>query len=155
MPNQQFRDAIHILLALAFAGKRMDSRQLAGSVQTNPVVIRRLLQSLRRSGLISVRLGRSGGASLRRNPARISLLDVYDAVQFPTTIARCQRKAVRQCPISRSMKEIMNDVASHAENALRQSLRRRKLSGLLRQLGDQSRQSRSSKMTPKKQRLSR
>jgi len=135
MVNQQFRDALHILLALAFAGEMMDSRQLAASINTNPVVVRRLLQSLRRSGLVTVCPGRNGGAALCRKPSEISLLEIYEAVRPAPAIGICHRKTRRGCPVSCSMKEIMSDLAARTERAVRRDLRTTKLSGLLRRVG--------------------
>ena len=72
--------AIHILAVLSFAGKEpRTSDLLARSVNTNPVVVRRLLSLLKKAGLIDVQRG-AGGSILNRNPDSITLLDVYKAV---------------------------------------------------------------------------
>lgn len=72
--------AIHILAVLSFAGKEpRTSDLLARSVNTNAVVVRRLLSQLKKAGLIEVRRG-AGGSILNRQPRDITLLDVYKAV---------------------------------------------------------------------------
>ena len=72
--------AIHILAVLSFSGTEpQTSELLARSVNTNPVVVRRLLSLLKKAGLIDVRRG-AGGSTLRREPENITLLDVYKAV---------------------------------------------------------------------------
>lgn len=72
--------AIHILAVLSFSGNEpQTSELLARSVNTNPVVVRRLLSLLKKAGLIDVRRG-AGGSTLRREPENITLLDVYKAV---------------------------------------------------------------------------
>ena len=72
--------AIHILAWMALAQQRgqepLTSDQVAASVNTNPVIIRRGLGDLRRAGLVKVRHGTGAGWSLARTPAEISLLDV-------------------------------------------------------------------------------
>ena len=65
MVNQQFTFAVHIMTALACAPGLMDSQTLAASVNTNPVVVRRLLLALRRAGLIETQAGQTW----RRPPA--------------------------------------------------------------------------------------
>lgn len=72
--------AVHILALLSFAGKEYRSSDLlARSVNTNPVVVRRLTSQLKKAGLVDVRRG-LGGTALNRRPEEITLLDVYKAV---------------------------------------------------------------------------
>jgi Rrf2 family protein len=132
--NQQFTFAVHILAALAFAGEIVDSRTLAASVNTNPVVVRRLLLALRRAGLIRTFPGKHGGALLRRKPERITLLDVYQAVEPRPVVAVNERKPFRHCPVSCHIKPIMNRVAENAERAVRRQLRTITLKEIVRQI---------------------
>ncbi len=124
MVNQQFTFAVHIMTALAFANEKMDSGALAASVNTNPVVVRRLLLALRRAKLIETYAGKNGGAKLRRKPSQISLVDIYDAVEPRPVIALNERQALRQCDVSCHMKRIMRSVAESTEDAVRKHLRR-------------------------------
>ena len=122
------------MTALAFAQCRMDSSTLAASVNTNPVVVRRLLLAL-----APRRLDRNPGWQKRRRPtkphaAAITLLDIYDAVEPRPVIARNERKAMRHCPVSCQMKNIMSDVAEGTEAAVRKHLRGIPLQSLLRQV---------------------
>jgi Rrf2 family protein len=130
--NQQFSFAVHIMTALAFAGSIMDSESLAHSVNTNPVVVRRLLLALRRAGLIKTFAGKHGGACLARTPNRITLRDIYDAIEPRPAIAVSHRKAWKHCPVSCRMEHIMSSISSDAEDALRNHLRTIKLTSLLR-----------------------
>jgi Rrf2 family protein len=132
--NQQFTFAVHILTVLAFSGDIVDSRTVAASVNTNPVVVRRLLLALRRAGLVDTCTGKRGGAKLAKSARQISLLDVYDAVEPRPVIAINKRKALRQCPVSCSMKQIMQRVSTGAEEAIRSHLRNITLQQLLRRI---------------------
>jgi Rrf2 family protein len=132
--NQQFTFAVHILTALAFSDARMDSQKLAASINTNPVVIRRLLLGLRRARLVETATGKHGGTKLSRKPAQISLLEIYDAVQPRPVIALNERKAFKRCPVSCSMREIMRGVAAGTEEAVREHLRGISLQQLLRKV---------------------
>ena len=124
MVNQQFTFAVHIMTALAFSpGEVMGSQTLAASVNTNPVVVRRLLLALRRAGLIETFAGKHGGARLRREPNRISLVDIYDAVESRPVIPVNERKVSRYCRVSCNMKSIMSSVAESTEQAVRKHLR--------------------------------
>lgn len=134
MVNQQFTFAVHIMTALGFSGEVMDSQTLAESVNTNPVVVRRLLLALRRAKLVETYTGKKGGAKLLKKPEQISLLQIYDAVQPRPLIAISERKASRHCRVSCNMKEIMSGVAGGAEQAVRRHLREITLQSLLRKV---------------------
>lgn len=122
------------MTALACSAGRMDSAQLARSVNTNPVVVRRLLLALRQAGLIETFAGKNGGARLAKGASQISLRDIYDAVEPRPVIAISKRKAWRSCPVSCRMKEIMTSVSESAEDAMRNHLSTVTLQKLVRQI---------------------
>ena len=63
---------IHMLTIFALKpGESLTSEFIADSVNTNPVVIRRLLGSLRDAGIVESRTGVGGGWSLLVNPERV------------------------------------------------------------------------------------
>ncbi len=135
MVNQQFTFAVHIMTALAFSPREViGSQTLAASVNTNPVVVRRLLLALRRAGLIETFTGKHGGARLRKRPREISLLDIYDAVEPHPVIRVNERKVFKKCPVSCNMKSVMSRVAEGAEDAVRKHLRGIALAQLVRKV---------------------
>ena len=139
MVNQQFTFAVHIMTALAFSpGEVIGSQTLAASVNTNPVVVRRLLLALRRARLIETFAGKHGGARLRKKPDRISLAEIYDAVESPQVILVNERKALRRCRVSCNMKDIMSGVAESTEQAVRKHLRGITLAQLVRKVRPRS-----------------
>ena len=73
--------AVHTLLAIEYfhLEYKVTSEFIASSVCVNPVVIRRILLQLKDAGLVDVARG-SGGATLKKPPQSITLLDVYRAV---------------------------------------------------------------------------
>jgi Rrf2 family protein len=133
--NQQFTFAVHILTVLAFSpGEVIGSQILAASVNTNAVVVRRLLLALLRARLIETFTGKHGGARLRKKPREISLMDVYDAVEPRPVIPVNERKAFSKCYVSCNMKSIMSRVAGSTEDAVRNHLRGITLAELVRAL---------------------
>jgi DNA-binding IscR family transcriptional regulator len=73
---------IHILTIFALKpDEPLTSDFIACSVNTNPVVIRRLLGSLRAAGIVDSKTGVGGGWSLLVDPERITLLDILRAVE--------------------------------------------------------------------------
>ena len=71
----RFAFAVHVLAVLAYRDSQVSacSDALAGSVNTNPVVIRRLLSQLRNAGLVKTQQGVRGGATLELPPEEITL----------------------------------------------------------------------------------
>jgi len=120
--NQQFHFALHIMTALALGGRILPSRALATSIRTNPVVVRRLLLALARADLVETHSGRHGGARLAKPAHRISLLDIYDAIQPRPAIGMHERRGNRHCPISCNMKYVLGEVSSRTERVLRREL---------------------------------
>ena len=79
--NSQFAIAIHVLTILAKSGdERVKSDYIAGSVNTNPVVIRRLLSNLQDAKLVVSQVGATGGTSLAKQPKDIHLSEIYKAL---------------------------------------------------------------------------
>ena len=80
--SSRFTIAVHVLICIEMFKNdcKVTSELLASSVNVNPVVIRRLLQQLKKAGIVEVMRG-SGGASIKRPIEEITLLDVYRAVE--------------------------------------------------------------------------
>lgn len=128
------------MTALAFSSAEViGSQRLAASVNTNPVVVRRLLLALRRARLIETFTGKHGGARLRKKPNQIPLVAIYDAVACRPVIPMNERKAFQQCHVSCHMKSIMRGVAESTEQAVREHLRGISLAQLVRKVRRESR----------------
>lgn len=116
--------AIHILAALSFAGKEYNSSDLlARSVNTNPVVVRRLTSQLKKAGLVDVRRG-AGGTALNRSPEDITLLDVYKAViPKPTACPfHMHQNPSSLCRIGKNIHEALEGPFAKVSQALQSSL---------------------------------
>src|SRR5262245_30203127 len=117
----RFAVALHVLVLLSLERDGATSAYIASSVNTNPVVVRRILGALRRSGLVVARPGPGGGFALRRARGRIKLADVYRAVEGAPVIGR-HRDANRACPVGRHVGGVIDTVARRAERAMLSAL---------------------------------
>ncbi len=81
--SSRFTIAIHILTAIdTFQNDyKVTSDFLAGSINVNPVIIRRTMQSLKGAGLIEVKRG-TGGMQISKPMNEITLLDIFNAVDL-------------------------------------------------------------------------
>jgi Rrf2 family protein len=135
--SSRFTVATHVLLALSLhPGERLSSVFLAATVNTNPVVIRRLLSTLQRAGLVATTSGKTGGTTLARRPSAITLRDVYEAVSAGEIFALGPRPPNLECPLSCSMKRVMLPVFASAEAALAERLEGTTLAQLAAQVAD-------------------
>jgi DNA-binding IscR family transcriptional regulator len=76
--NSRFAVAVHVLTLMAWAeDESLKSEQVAESVNTNAVVIRRMVCELAEAGLVVSQKGSTGGSRLARNSQEITLLDVF------------------------------------------------------------------------------
>src|ERR1700757_2826560 len=80
--NTRFATAVHVLVLLASKPDSLKtSSAMAEELQTNAVVIRRILSLLQQADLISSQKGPAGGSRLTHSAKDISLADVYKAVE--------------------------------------------------------------------------
>lgn len=133
--NSRLTIAVHALAWMALAQRRgkalLTSDQVAASVNTNPVIIRRGLGNLRRAGLVDVRHGAGAGWSLARAPEEITLLDVYEAVEHNPLFSLHRTEPNLECPVGRGIRPALGDVYHGAEQALRRELRSTSIADVL------------------------
>ncbi|MFE3137671.1 Rrf2 family transcriptional regulator [Streptomyces scopuliridis] len=108
------------------------SEQIAGSVNTNPVVIRRLLGELREAGIVESRRGAGAGWTLARGLDAITLLDVYDAVEPSPLFAMHRAEPNLDCPVGFGIRPAMQSVYDGIDVVLRDELARTTLADVLR-----------------------
>jgi Rrf2 family protein len=80
--NSRFAMGVHALSLLAGDQDRaMTSDEIAGAIDTNPVVVRRILASLQQAGLVTSQKGPKGGTKLAEPAKKISLARIYKAIE--------------------------------------------------------------------------
>jgi Rrf2 family protein len=132
--TSRFTMALHALGMIAWEGGRpVTSATLARSINTNPVVVRRVLADLRRAGLVETRRGVGGGVVLTRPASRISLRCVWEALEGREQLfGRHPSGPNPRCPVGRCVAAYLEELYGHAEAALKASLGRVTLAQLQR-----------------------
>jgi Rrf2 family protein len=124
--------AVHVLTVLAYKdGDRVTSEFLAHSVNTNPVVIRRLLLALQQARLVETRKGAGFGSRLSRSAARIDLGEVFRAVEQDEAFCLPRNKPNKGCPVGHCIQTALERVFVSARSALEQDLEKTTLADLL------------------------
>jgi Rrf2 family protein len=128
--------AVHALAWLALAQRQghdvLTSGQVAASVNTNPVIIRRCLGDLRRAGLVSVTRGAGAGWSLARAPESVTLLEVHDAVGPEPPFGLHHAEPNLECPVGRGIRPALSQVYGQIEQGMRRELGRVTVADVLR-----------------------
>ena len=132
--SSRFAVAVHVLSLLATTPGPVSSVYIAGSVNTNPVLIRRILGQLRRAGLTQSVRGTAGGTLLARAPEQISLLDVYRAVEEPGVLALHRNDPNPDCAVGRNITRVLGGVLDQAQDAVDRVFEAMTLHDILRQL---------------------
>ncbi len=131
--SSRFTVATHILSLLAFCGtERCTSEFVAGSVNTNPVVIRRLLAMLRQARLVDSQGGPGGGWQLLREPGAITLGEIFLAVEAGALFPLHAAEPNPQCPVGRHIQAALAGIHRDAQAALVAELGRTTLAQLVR-----------------------
>ncbi|MFE2024171.1 Rrf2 family transcriptional regulator [Streptomyces hygroscopicus] len=127
--------AIHALTMLARWGDRsLTSAEIADSLASNPVLVRRILGSLRNAGLVWSTEGRGGGWSLARAPRDITLYDAYAAVEEGRILSRHAHPPSDACEVGRNISALLEVEFRDAERAMEERLGRTTIAHLLRRV---------------------
>jgi len=124
--------AVHVLAVLAYReGDRVTSTALAGSINTNPVIIRRLLLALQRAKLVDTCKGAGSGSRLNRAPKRVDMAQIYRAVEDAETFGKPSKKANEDCPVGHCMKEELEKIFGSAQKAMEKDLEKTTLADVM------------------------
>ena len=123
--SSRFSVAVHMLSVLDI-GKDLvcTSEVIASSVNTNPVVIRRVTGMLKKAGLVSVNAG-CGGANLLKPVEDITLLDVYKAVEVVKEgqLFKIHEDSDPNCKVGSKIHFVLEGVLHRTKTAMEMELR--------------------------------
>ena len=138
--------AVHVLAVLAYKeGDPVTSEFLADSVNTNPVIVRRLLLALQKGQLVETRKGAGFGSRLSRSPARINLAEVYRAVEAEDPFSMPARRPNQLCPVGQCIRTALEGIFASTQKALETELARTSLADVVQAMKVACREKRSAK----------
>ncbi|MBF1167754.1 MAG: Rrf2 family transcriptional regulator [[Eubacterium] sulci] len=135
--SSKFTVALHIFTCVdAFKNEyKVTSDFLAGSINTNPVIVRRLLAKLKKAGLIKVARG-TGGIELTRPLNKISFLDVYAAIEPKNNadLFRFHESPNPNCPVGRNIHNLLDGKLVAIQEAMESEMKRYTIADLSSEL---------------------
>jgi Rrf2 family protein len=130
--NNQFSVAVHIMTALGdLPGEEVTSAPVTASVGAHEALVRRVLSKLVKAGLVRASRGRNGHSSLAKPANRISLLDIYKAVDPPPVFSIHHYPEEKACRVSCTHKQALQGVLNDTQRDFENSLKKRMLSELI------------------------
>jgi Predicted transcriptional regulator len=118
--SSRFSIAVHVLSLLAITPSAHNTSEwIAGSVGTNPVIVRRVMGQLKKAGLVTVKAG-SGGAHLTKSLDEITLLDVYRAVDVVEEgkLFNIHDEPNPQCQVGANIQAVLQLLLVRAQEAM-------------------------------------
>ncbi|HVF46220.1 MAG TPA: Rrf2 family transcriptional regulator [Pyrinomonadaceae bacterium] len=136
--NSQFSMAMHVLTLLAREPSgNVTSEYIASSVNTNPVVIRRIVGQLNHAGLVSSQPGASGGTRLTRSANDITLNDIYAAVACGEVFALHARAPNQDCPVGRNIEAVLCSLQKEIDRSVEEKLGQYSLANVIGMINDE------------------
>lgn len=131
--SSRFTIALHIFTCVdTFKDDyKITSEFLAGSINTNPVIIRKILTQLKNAGLITVARG-TGGISPTRPLKEISFYDVYQAIEPVENgdLFNFHSSPNPQCPVGKNIHALLDDKLKTIQLAMENEMKKYTLDDL-------------------------
>lgn len=133
--NSRFAVSVHILAYLTYRqDSAVSSAEIASSVDTNPVVIRRLLAALLKARLVTAQKGATGGFALAKPAEKISLRDVSRAVDPRPALGLGRFSPNHDCPVGAKISAILSGALTKAQTVMEADLARTSIADIHGQL---------------------
>lgn len=128
MNNTRFATAIHILTLLAKDPQEwLTSDWIAGSVNVNPVIVRKELINLKKSGLIESRQGKVGGVRIAKNPEQINISEIYKSVKNTEVLGKRNQNPNPLCSVGKDINKNLDILFDETDDLVFQFLKEKKL----------------------------
>ncbi len=124
--SSKFTIAVHIIASIDYYkdSEKVTSNFLAGSVGTNPVIVRNVMGDLKEAGIIDISQGKSG-ISLAKELNEITFYDVYKAVDCigEEGLFHFHEKPNMKCLVGRNIHLAMDERLQKVQDAMENELR--------------------------------
>ncbi len=128
MNNTRFATAIHIMTLLAESPQDwLTSEWIAGSININPVIVRKELGILKEAGIIVSRQGKIGGTRLSKSPDSISISDIYLAVKNTEVLGKKNNNPNPVCAVGKNINIHLNVLFSETDELVLKFLENKSL----------------------------
>lgn len=111
MISGKFAITVHILTLMArHPGEFLSSDFIAGSMNINPVLVRKEMASLKKHNIVESREGKFGGARLAKPAAEITLEDIFNLTFDCVSLGYAKNDPNQNCPIGRKINDNLDSL---------------------------------------------
>lgn len=116
--DSKLSGVLHVVLHMAERSGPVTSDVLAKAIDTNPVVIRRIMAGLRDQGYVRSEKGHGGGWTLACDLSKVTMQDIYTALGSPTLLAMSHRAETPGCLVEQAVNAALGPAFHDAEALL-------------------------------------
>jgi DNA-binding IscR family transcriptional regulator len=116
--DSRLSGVLHVLLHMAERPEPQTSESLALAMDTNPVVLRRVMAGLRDKGFVHSEKGHGGGWTIACDLNRVTLRDIYEALGRPEILAMSNRTEAPGCIVEQAVNAALGQAFDDAEALL-------------------------------------
>lgn len=134
MSNTRFATALHILTLLADKDEEwMRSEWMAGSININPVIVRKELSVLNEAGFVISRKGKDGGFKLSKPSSEITLAEIYLTVKNADVLGKRNQNPNPKCPIGKDINKQLDHLFMEIDHSVEDKLKGKTLKNFVEQ----------------------
>lgn len=116
--DSRLSGVLHVLLHMAEQSGPQTSETLARAMDTNPVVIRRVMAGLREQGFVHSEKGHGGGWTIVCDLETVTLRNIYEALGRPEILAMGNRTDAPGCLVEQAVNAALGQAFDDAEALL-------------------------------------
>lgn len=123
MISGKFAVTLHILTLLAkSADDYLSSDYIAGSLNMNPVLVRKEIANLKKNHLVASKEGKNGGTKLLKPADQITLDDIYKATFESVTFGFSKNTPNPDCPVGKQINSSLSSLYSDINRKISKDL---------------------------------
>lgn len=120
--SSKLSDGVHILAYVdIYRNGDLSSAAIAGSIESNPSLVRRMMSRLKKAGLLTSQPG-VVAPKLGRPADEITLLDVYRAIEDNQNLVHIDEKTNPKCIVGGNIQDTLTGIYQQIQNDAEESM---------------------------------
>ncbi|MDA6068568.1 Rrf2 family transcriptional regulator [Flavobacterium sp. AC] len=111
MISGKFAITIHILTLLTkYPNDYLSSEHIAGSINLNPVLVRKEIANLKAHHIVESKEGKNGGTKLCVDPSKITLKEIFEMTFENINLGYAKNQPNPACPVGKKINENLSSL---------------------------------------------